>query len=57
MSRRALSPAAPTRTAIKVLRAGVAVLTDAELDDELAAAQQDADEELVELLAGPIPTA
>ena len=33
--------------------AGVAVLTDAELDDELAAAQQDADEEL----AGPIPTA
>ena len=57
MTRRALSPAAPTRTAIKVLRAGVAVLTDAELDDELAAAQQDADEELVELLAGPIPTA
>ena len=35
--------------------AGVAVLTDAELDDELAAAQQDADAELVELLAGPIP--
>lgn len=36
-------------------RPGVEVLTDAELDDELAAAQQDADADLVHLLTCPIP--
>lgn len=35
--------------------AGVVVLTEAELDDELAAAQQDADADLVHLLTCPIP--
>ena len=35
--------------------AGVVVLTDAELDDELAAAQDDADADLVHLLTCPIP--
>lgn len=35
--------------------AGVVVLNDDELDDELAAAQQDADADLVHLLTCPIP--